>query len=267
MTEPFTVVGIGDMSGDVFGNGMLSREQIQPRRRVRPPARLPRPDARRGGRASPSAGGSSSCRARRGTTTTAPLISAGRRRLAAHREERRRLARGAPSRSASRPSALAPTELMRGDPARPGRPALERRHRHVRQGLGRDATPTSATARTTPCASTAASCGARVVGEGGNLGFTQRGRIEYAPAGRPDQHRLHRQLGRRRLLRPRGQPQDPARARGRARRPDARRSATSCSPRSPSDVVRHVLYDNYLQAQILSQEAAPPLTAWRRTRT
>ena len=52
----------------------------------------------------------------------------------------------------------------------------------------------------------------RVVGEGGNLGFTQRGRIEYAPEGRAHQHRLHRQLGRRRLLRPRGQHQDPAAA-------------------------------------------------------
>jgi NAD-specific glutamate dehydrogenase len=28
-TEPFTVVGIGDMSGDVFGNGMLLSEQIR----------------------------------------------------------------------------------------------------------------------------------------------------------------------------------------------------------------------------------------------
>ena len=30
------------------------------------------------------------------------------------------------------------------------------------------------------CASTAANCGAKVVGEGANLGFTQNGRIEYA---------------------------------------------------------------------------------------
>ena len=28
MNEPFTVVGIGDMSGDVFGNGMLYSDQI-----------------------------------------------------------------------------------------------------------------------------------------------------------------------------------------------------------------------------------------------
>ena len=36
---------------------------------------------------------------------------------------------------------------------------------------------------TTRCASTAAELRCRVVGEGGNLGFTQRGRIEYALAG------------------------------------------------------------------------------------
>jgi glutamate dehydrogenase len=28
-SEPFTVVGVGDMSGDVFGNGMLLSEQIR----------------------------------------------------------------------------------------------------------------------------------------------------------------------------------------------------------------------------------------------
>ena len=43
-------------------------------------------------------------------------------------------------------------------------------------------TPRSATRPTTPSASTAASCAARCVGEGGNLGLTQRGRIEYAAA-------------------------------------------------------------------------------------
>ena len=40
---------------------------------------------------------------------------------------------------------------------------------------------------------------AKVVGEGGNLGLTQRGRVEYALARRPPQHGLHRQLRRRQL--------------------------------------------------------------------
>ncbi len=43
--------------------------------------------------------------------------------------------------------------------------------------------PTRATRRTTRSASTATSCAARCVGEGGNLGFTQLGRVEYALAG------------------------------------------------------------------------------------
>ena len=68
-TTPFTVVGVGDMSGDVFGNGMLREKTI----------RLvaafdhrdifidPDPDPER---ASPSASGCSICRARAGRITT-----------------------------------------------------------------------------------------------------------------------------------------------------------------------------------------------------
>ena len=53
---------------------------------------------------------------------------------------------------------------------------------------------------------------AKVIGEGANLAITQRARTEYGcTAAR--QHRRDRQLGRRRLQRSRGQPQDPARRR------------------------------------------------------
>ena len=52
----------------------------------------------------------------------------------------------------------------------------------------------------------------RVVGEGGNLGATQLGRIEAALRWGAHQHRRARQLRRRRHQRPRGQHQDPARA-------------------------------------------------------
>ena len=48
---------------------------------------------------------------------------------------------------------------------------------------------------------------------------------------REDQHRRHRQLGRRRHLRPRSQHQDPAVRRDRARRAEGRKSATSSSRR------------------------------------
>ena len=61
---------------------------------------------------------------------------------------------------------------------------------------------------------------ARVVGEGGNLGShpARPGRLRARR--RPHLHGRDRQLGRRRLLRPRGQHQDPARRDRRRRRPD-----------------------------------------------
>ena len=40
--EPFTCVGVGDMSGDVFGNGMLLSKADPAGRRLRPSPRLPR---------------------------------------------------------------------------------------------------------------------------------------------------------------------------------------------------------------------------------
>ena len=76
-SEDFTFVGIGDMSGDVFGNGMLLSRAHPAGGRVRPPAHLPRPRPRRGRPRTPSGDGCSSCRGRAGTTTTATLISAG----------------------------------------------------------------------------------------------------------------------------------------------------------------------------------------------
>ena len=75
-SEDFTVVGIGDMSGDVFGNGMLlsrtSGSSAPSTTATSSSTRTPTPS-----RASTSAGGCSSCRARPGPTTTATLISAG----------------------------------------------------------------------------------------------------------------------------------------------------------------------------------------------
>jgi hypothetical protein len=41
-TEPFTVIGVGDMSGDVFGNGMLLSPEHPPVGRVQPHAHLHR---------------------------------------------------------------------------------------------------------------------------------------------------------------------------------------------------------------------------------
>ena len=74
------------------------------------------------------------------TLKSIPITARGAR-PARHRRRRRRR--------------CTPAELIRADPARAGRPALQRRHRHLREGAHRDATPTSATRPTTRCASTA----------------------------------------------------------------------------------------------------------------
>ena len=132
-SEPFTVVGCGDMSGDVFGNGMLLSRQIRLHGRLRPPPHLPRPRSRTRRSATPSASGCSPCRARPGTTTT------GRRSP--------RAAASSPARLKSIPltpevravlgteaEALSPAELINADPQGAGRAALPRRHRHLCEG-------------------------------------------------------------------------------------------------------------------------------------
>src|SRR5262249_37504818 len=90
----------------------------------------------------------------------------------------------------------------------------------------------------------------RVVGEGGNLGATQRGRIEYAGhGGRVDtaagvdcsDHEVNLKI----LL---GIPE--------ASGDLTRKQRDELLAEVEDDVSRHVLYDNYLQAQILSQEVA-----------
>ena len=69
-TTDFTVVGIGDMAGDVFGNGMLLSPHIRLVAAFNHMHVFLDPDPGRGGRASPSASGCSSCHARPGATTT-----------------------------------------------------------------------------------------------------------------------------------------------------------------------------------------------------
>ena len=67
-TEPFTAAGIGDMSGDVFGNGMLYTDRIRLLAAFTgtcssTPIRIPR-------RPSPNGSACTRRRARRGATTT-----------------------------------------------------------------------------------------------------------------------------------------------------------------------------------------------------
>ena len=70
-TDELTVVGIGDMSGDVFGNGMLLSRSPQAGRGLRPPARVPRSRTPTPPRRMRNGAASSSCRGRVGPTTTA----------------------------------------------------------------------------------------------------------------------------------------------------------------------------------------------------
>lgn len=95
----------------------------------------------------------------------------------------------------------------------------------------------------------------RVVGEGGNLGFTQLGRIEYERHGgrvfadfidnSGGVHASDREVNLKILL-------GLAEANGMIDRDERDRIIESVS----DDVVESILYDNFLQAQIISQEAA-----------
>jgi len=89
-TTDFTCVGIGDMSGDVFGNGMLLSNAISSSTRT--PIRRP---------AGTSGSGCSSCRARPGRTTTrssSPRAAACGRARPSRSRSRRRPLRGSVSR-------------------------------------------------------------------------------------------------------------------------------------------------------------------------
>ena len=253
MTEPFTAVGIGDMSGDVFGNGMLHVAADAARGRVRPPPRLHRPRPRPRGRRSPSARGCSRCRRRRGTTTTASLISAGggvwpRTAKSVPLSPQARAALGIEA------ERLTPTELIQAILRAPvdllwnggiGTYVKASSESHADVGdRTNDAVRVDGR-----------ELRAKVVGEGGNLGLTQRGRIEYAMHGGRintdaidnsggvdcSDHEVNLKI----LL-------GLAVEAGELTLEERNEVLQSVA----GDVVAHVLYDNYLQVQILSQETA-----------
>ncbi len=176
--EDFTAVGIGDMSGDVFGNGMLCSEHIRLVAAFdhRDIFLDPTPDA---ATSYAERRGSSTCRARAGRTTTGADLR-GRRRLPA-------LAEVDPDRPQVREalgldddvSKLTPAELMKAILQAPVDLLWN-------GGIG---TYVKAADETHADAGDKANDAIRVngrdlrakcVGEGGNLGLTQLGRIEYA---------------------------------------------------------------------------------------
>ena len=128
----FTVVGIGDMSGDVFGNGMLLSRHIKlvgafDHRHV---FLDPDPDPEQ------SFGERSRLFAVPGSSWADyddRLISTGGGIFPAHGEVNPAVARGSGGPRHRRGGAHAERSHPRPPPS-PRRPALERRHRHVRQG-------------------------------------------------------------------------------------------------------------------------------------
>ena len=259
------------MSGDVFGNGMLLPD-APARRRLRPPPRLHRSGSGPGARRSRSASGCSSSPARRGTTTTATRSP----RAAASGRARRRASSCPPRRaprSASRTRRSRPTEVIR---------AILRAPVDLlwNGGIGtvvKASTETDADALDRSCDAIrvdASELRCRVIGEGGNLGLTQRARIEFAARRRARQRRLHRQLGRRRLLRPRGQPEDPARPRGARAASSTPPSATSCCATSPTTSSRTSCTTRSCRRRSSPRRSAarpggcsPTRTSWQRSRS
>ena len=262
-TRPFTVVGIGDMSGDVFGNGMLLSRQIHliaafDHRHV---FLDPTPDAAAGfaersrlfalgagtswmdyDRAAISAGGGVFSR----TEKSVPLSPEARAALGVDA------------------AALDPDELVRAILRAPvdllwnggiGTFVKASGETHAEVG-DRDTDAVRVDGR---------ELRARVVGEGGNLGLTQRGRIEYAMAGGRintdaidnsagvdcSDHEVNIKI----LL-------------GAAveRRKITLEERDALLAAAADEVCELVLYDNYLQAQILSQEQETAPSARRRTR-
>ena len=169
------------MSGDVFGNGMLLSRHIKligafDHRHV-----FLDPDPDPDGELRRAASGSSSCPARRGPTTTPALISAGggvfprtAKTIALSPEARAALGVEAESLTPSeliRALLRAPVDLLWNGGIGTYVKAQDERHADVGDSAN-DAVRVDA--EELRC---------RVVGEGGNLGFTQRARVEYALGG------------------------------------------------------------------------------------
>ena len=253
MTEPFTVIGIGDMSGDVFGNGMLYSAQIK----------LICAFDHRNIFIDPDPDPASSYSERRrlfmtpGSTWAdydAALISPGgavldRRAKSVSLSPE---ARAALSIGDDVPADMTPAEVIRH--------ALQAQADLLwNGGIGtyvkatREGHTEVGDRANDPVRVNGEQVRARVVGEGGNLGFTQRGRIEYAhEGGRINTDFIDnsagvdtsdREVNIKILL-------GLAVQRGELTMDGRNELLQACA----DDVVAHVLYDNYQQAQILSQE-------------
>ncbi|MBA2337929.1 MAG: NAD-glutamate dehydrogenase, partial [Acidimicrobiia bacterium] len=252
-TDPITVVGIGDMSGDVFGNGML----------LSPTIRLVAAFDHRDIFIDPNPEPAVSFAER------SRLFALPRSSWQDYRPDLISEGGGVYRRSAKRvdlsPQAMAALGLHDATPVTPDEvirailaapvdllwnggigtyvKATDETHEQVgdrvNDAVRRDATELRC----------------KVVGEGGNLGFTQRGRIEYAMAGgrintdfidnSAGVHCSDREVNLKILL-------TLAEDRGDI----DRKGRDELVAAVVDDVVARILYDNFLQAQILAQEQA-----------
>ena len=253
LRDPFTCVGVGDMSGDVFGNGLLYSETTKllaafDHRNVFVD---PDPDAavsfaeRR--RLFQLAGSSWNDYDRTLLAPGGDVLDRRAKSIVPSKEAR--VALGIPDEVAEE---MTPDELIRWILQAPvdllwngGIGTYVKSSREVHAEAG-DRTNDSVRVN-------GSQVRARVVGEGGNLGLTQRGRIEYALGGGrintdfidnsagvdTSDHEVNWKI----LL-------GLAIQRGELTLEGRNELLQDCAP----DVVQLVLYDNYLQAQILSQE-------------
>ena len=246
---PFTVVGVGDMSGDVFGNGMLRERTIKlvaafdhrdifidpapdPGKSFAERTRLfalPRSSWQDYDKALISKGGG--------------VFSRALKEIALSDEAQAVLGSGRGQGDAAGGD--------EGDPEGAGRSALLRRHRHLCARLGRDRRRGRRPRQR---------CDPHHRRRHPRQG-DRRGRQSRHDPARPHrggvarhqaQHRRHRQFGRRQHFRRRGQPQD------RAGEADARRPACTREARNAlladmtDDVAALVLRNNYLQTLAIS---------------
>ena len=253
MAQPFTVVGIGDMSGDVFGNGMLYTAQIQlvcafdHRHVFIDPT--PDPAVSFAERQRLFAIPRSSW-----ADYDASLLSEGgaivdRSTKSVTLSPQARAALGIPD---DAPEEMSTNEVIHRALQAPVDLLWNGGIGTYVKADGEGHTEVGDRAND-PVRVNGNQVRARIVGEGGNLGFTQRGRVEYAKQGGrintdfidnsagvdTSDHEVNIKV----LL-------DLAVQRGELSIDERNVLLQACA----QDVVAHVLYDNYLQAQILSQE-------------
>ena len=255
MTEPFTAIGIGDMSGDVFGNGMLYSDRIRlvaafdHRHVFLDPQPDPVTSFAERKRLFDTPGSSWGDYDRSVLSEGAEVIDRAAKWVTLSAQVREVLAIPEDA-----PAEMTPADVIRWVLQSPvdllwnggiGTYVKATNEGHTEVGDRAN----------DPVRINGNQVRARVVGEGGNLGFTQRGRIEYAlTGGRINTDFIDnsagvdtsdREVNLKILL-------GLAIERGELTTEDRNALLEACT----DDVVRRVLYDNYLQAQILSQEVA-----------